>query len=68
MFYRKNLKPWHRTARLIGGIAMIGCGFLGFQGLAIGYLIGGVGIITAATGFVGFCPMCAFAVPRSKEK
>jgi hypothetical protein len=61
MFYRKNLPGWERAARLLGGAAMIGCGLLGLPGMPIGYLIAGAGVVTAMTGFFGFCPMCAMA-------
>jgi len=64
MFYRKNLPGWERAARVLGGAAMIACGFLGLPGLPIGYLIAGAGVVTAMTGFFGFCPMCAMAGRR----
>jgi hypothetical protein len=67
MFYVKNLPRWKRFARVIAGAAMISCGAIGLSGLALGYLITAVGIFTAITGFIGFCPMCAFAVPRRKN-
>ena len=61
MLYRKNLPGWERAARALGGAAMIACGFLGLPGMPIGYLIAGAGVVTAMTGFFGFCPMCAMA-------
>jgi hypothetical protein len=64
MFYRKNLPGWERAARVLGGAAMIGYGLVGLQGMPIGYLIAGAGIVTAITGFFGFCPMCAIAGRR----
>ncbi len=59
MFYRKNLSGWERAARVVGGAAMIAGGLLGLSGMPIGYLIACAGVVTALTGFVGFCPMCA---------
>jgi hypothetical protein len=59
MFYRKNLPGWERAVRVAGGAAMIACGLLGLSGMPIGYLIACAGVVTALTGFVGFCPMCA---------
>jgi Protein of unknown function (DUF2892) len=59
MFYRKNLPGWERAVRVVGGAAMMACGFLGLSGMPIGYLIACSGVVTALTGFVGFCPMCA---------
>jgi hypothetical protein len=38
---------------------MMACGLLGLSGMPIGYLIACAGVVTAVTGFVGFCPMCA---------
>lgn len=68
MFYIKNLPRWKRITRVIAGTAMIACGIMGLKGLAIGYLIASVGALTAITGFIGFCPMCSFAVRRLKSK
>jgi Inner membrane protein YgaP-like, transmembrane domain len=59
MLYRKNLPGWERAMRTIGGVVMVACGLLGLSGMPIGYLIAGAGLVTALTGFVGFCPMCA---------
>jgi hypothetical protein len=59
MFYRKNLPGWERTMRAVGGVVMVVCGLFGLSGMPIGYLIAGAGLVTALTGFVGFCPMCA---------
>ena len=64
MFYRKNLPGWERAMRVVGGGAMIGCGLLGLQGMPLGYLIAAAGVVTAMTGFVGFCPMCAMVGRR----
>ena len=47
--------------RVVGGAVMVACGLLGLSGMPIGYLIAGAGLVTALTGFVGFCPMCAMA-------
>jgi hypothetical protein len=59
MFYRKNLPGWERAMRAVGGVVMVACGLFGLSGMPIGYLIAGAGLVTALTGFVGFCPMCA---------
>ena len=45
--------------RTIGGVAMIAYGLLGMAGTMAGYLIAGTGAVAIATGFFGFCPMCA---------
>ena len=70
MFYRKNLPGWERAVRTIGGVAMIAYGLLGMPGLLsmpgtmTGYLIAGTGAVAIATGFFGFCPMCAMVGRR----
>ncbi|SDO81031.1 DUF2892 domain-containing protein [Afipia sp. GAS231] len=59
MFYRKNLPGWERAVRVIGGGAMI------VYGLTMaGYLMAGAGVFVIATGFFGFCPMCAMVGRR----
>jgi hypothetical protein len=64
MFYRKNLPGWERAMRTIGGVAMIAYGLLGMPGTMAGYLIAGTGATAIATGFLGFCPMCAMVGRR----
>jgi uncharacterized membrane protein len=59
MFYRKNLPGWERAMRVIGGAMMIGYGLVGTPGTMAGYLIACAGAVAIATGFFGFCPMCA---------
>lgn len=63
MIYRKNIPGWERAMRVVGGAAMVACGFLGLP-LPIDYLVAGAGVVTVLTGFVGFCPMCAMAGRR----
>ncbi|WP_213288077.1 DUF2892 domain-containing protein [Bradyrhizobium sp. sGM-13] len=64
MFYRKNLPGWERAMRTIGGVVMIAYGFLGMPGTMAGYLIAATGAVAIATGFFGFCPMCAMVGRR----
>ena len=61
MLYQKNLPVWERTIRVIAGILMGLCGFLGpgLAGTPVGYMIAAAGGMTLLTGFVGFCPACA---------
>ncbi|MDE5457306.1 DUF2892 domain-containing protein [Bradyrhizobium sp. CSA112] len=61
MFYRKNLPGWERAMRSVAGVGMIAYGLLG---MPAGYLIAGAGVIAIATGFFGFCPMCAMVGRR----
>jgi len=64
MFYRKNLPGWERAVRAIGGVGMIAYGLIGMSGTTAGYVIAGAGVVTIATGFFGFCPMCAMVGRR----
>lgn len=59
MLYAKNLPGWERVVRTIGGVGMIAVGLIGLSGTTAGYLIAGSGVVAMATGFFGFCPMCA---------
>jgi hypothetical protein len=43
---------------------MIGYGLIGLSGTMAGYLIAGCGVVAIATGFFGFCPMCAMVGRR----
>ncbi|MCK1639482.1 DUF2892 domain-containing protein [Bradyrhizobium sp. 157] len=64
MFYRKNLPGWERAVRTIGGVVMVADGLLGVPGTTAGYLIAATGAVAIATGFFGFCPMCAMVGRR----
>jgi hypothetical protein len=64
MFYRKNLPGWERVMRSVGGVVMIAYGLLGMPGMTAGYLIAATGAVAIATGFFGFCPMCAMVGRR----
>jgi hypothetical protein len=59
MFYRKNMGPKERVARLAAGGLMVGCA-LALVGISpMGWLLAGSGVMTIVTGLVGFCPACA---------
>jgi len=64
MFYRKNMGPKERIARLVAGGSMLACAFVlgGISPMA--WLLGGSGVMTVVTGMVGFCPACAMAGRR----
>src|SRR5260221_3751029 len=64
MFYRKNLPGWERVMRVVGGIMMIAYGLMAMSGATSGYLLAGAGVVAIATGFFGFCPMCAMVGRR----
>ncbi len=63
MFYFNNLPVWERLGRLVAGLAMISCG-IHYYGTSAGWAFLVVGVVTLATGVVGFCPACALAGRR----
>jgi len=64
VLYQKNLPIWERGLRVMAAAAMIGYGLIALQGTGIGYLLAGAGVLTALTGFLGFCPACAMVGRR----
>ena len=59
MWYRKNVGRAEGWGRLLAGALMTLCGVFGFNLSPLGWLLVGVGLFTAATGLVGYCPACA---------
>ena len=70
MFYTKNLPAWERAARVVAGIVMALCGFIGpgLAGTAVGLIVVAAGGMTLLTGFFGFCPACALAGRRLRTQ
>jgi Inner membrane protein YgaP-like, transmembrane domain len=70
MLYTKNLPAWERAARVVAGIVMALCGFIGpgLAGTAVGLVVAAAGGMTLLTGFFGFCPACALAGRRLKTQ
>jgi CDP-diglyceride synthetase len=72
MFYfKRNLPMWERTIRVTAGLAFAGTAIL-FSGTpavtpALTWLGAAGGIMLAAIGFVGYCPMCAMVGRRLDE-
>jgi hypothetical protein len=58
MFYSKNLPGWERGARLIGA-ALMGFCAAWYAGTPAGWAFGILGVVSATTAVIGFCPMCA---------
>ena len=64
MFYRKNVGPTERALRFIAGVSMV-IGALALLGTTpLGLLVAGTGVVSVATGLVGFCPACAMVGRR----
>ena len=61
MLYVKNVPVWERVMRVVAGVAMVACGLIVLGNGPVGWLFAGAGVVTALTGFFGFCPMCAVA-------
>jgi len=70
MFLKKNVPGWERIVRIVAGlvVAVLGAFWLG-SGSPVG---GGIAIVSglgfAATGAVGWCPLCAMVgrtLPKS---
>jgi len=53
MFYTKNLSAWERLTRVVAGIVMALCGFIGpgLAGTAVGPVVAAAGGMTLLTGF-----------------
>jgi hypothetical protein len=59
MFYRKNVGAKERMLRLVAGGSMVACSLALLGMTPLGLLLAGAGVVSAATGLVGFCPACA---------
>ena len=70
MFYTNNLPAWERVARVVAGIVMALCGFMGpgLTGTAVGLVVAAAGGMTLLSAIFGFCPACALAGRRLKTR
>jgi hypothetical protein len=67
MIYVKNLPLWERLLRIGFGMAAAVYGALNI-GDALGWVIAACGVGAALTGIFGFCPACALAGRRLKQR
>lgn len=67
MFYVKNLPAWERLLRTAGGAIMMIYAISGLEGAAM-WLFSAAGVGLALSGLIGFCPMCAMAGRRLKNR
>ena len=69
MLYPKNVPNWERAIRVVLGIVLIAVAVVqqpfGLLGVII--LIAS-GVVTLATGFVGWCPACALVGRKIKQQ
>jgi hypothetical protein len=66
-FYRENIGGAQQVVRLAVGLAGAAAAFVWLQGTSA-YLGIAAGLVFAATGFAGYCPMCAMAGIRRRER
>lgn len=59
MLYKKNVGMVERVVRVVTGCALMVGGYIAFGPTALAWLAAAAGIVTIATGIVGFCPACA---------
>jgi hypothetical protein len=59
-FYRKNIGGWYQWPRIVVGLAATGAAFH-LLDAPMSYIGIAAGLAFAATGIVGYCPMCAVA-------
>jgi hypothetical protein len=67
MFYRKNMGSRERAARLVAGGLMVMCALALVGTTPLGLLLAAAGVMSAATGLVGFCPACAMVGRKPVE-
>ena len=68
MWYRRNVPGWEGWLRILVGVMMVAWGVFQWQSSrsGVGLVVGGV--LMAATGFVGYCPVCRLVGRRPVEK
>ena len=69
MFYPKNVPNWERAIRVVLGIVLIAIVLVQQPfGILGAIILIASGILTAATGFVGWCPACALVGRKIKQQ
>ena len=59
--FKKNVSGKERVARVGAGALMMCIAYVTLGATPLGWLVGGVGLVTLATGLVRYCPACAIA-------
>ncbi len=67
MFYVKNVPDWERVWRVIAGVMALAFAAMNWGTSSIAVGIGIMGAVSAMTGLVGFCPMCALVGRKLKK-
>jgi hypothetical protein len=63
VFYAKNLASWERAVRLVLSAAVVGGAFVTLAS-PTSWIVATSALGFAATGLIGFCPVCAVAGRR----
>lgn len=64
MFYRKNVGPKERWARMLAGGAIVACSLTQIGLTPLGLVLAASGAVAILSGMFGFCPACAMAGRR----
>ena len=67
MFYRKNMGSKESWARAIGGALIMACSLTQIGLTQLGLVLATSGAVTALTGLIAFCPVCAMSGRKSLE-
>jgi hypothetical protein len=65
LYFKQNLPTWERTVRIVAGLSIVCFAILYSTMQWMTWIAVAGGIMFAATGFVGFCPMCAMVGRKS---
>lgn len=68
ILYPKNVPTWERILRVVLGAALTLYAAFGNPSTWLLILSLGSAIFVIATGFIGWCPMCALVGRKIKEK
>jgi hypothetical protein len=68
MWYRRNVPGWEGWLRILVGLTMLAWGAFHIQtsGRGLDLVLGG--LFMAATGFVGYCPVCKLVGRKPIDK
>ena len=68
MLYVKNVTNSERVIRFVMGLMLLG-GALAWMGATpAGWILGGMGMMAALSGLIGWCPMCAMVGRKLETK
>lgn len=68
MLYVKNVPTMERVIRILMGLGLLGGALTWMGATPTGWTLGGIGMMAALSGLVGWCPMCAMAGRKSGSR